>query len=170
LNVTIASKRVSGLLSLMLVFVSGCATQGGAQGSGEGVVNAEANRNLIMGSYAAFQRGDIDTLLSLLDDSVVWQVPGPSTIPFAGRFEGKNGVRRFFRAAIDTLEVHEQGVLESYAEGDRVVVTGYERMTVRSTGKEIAVRWMHAYRFRNGKIIAFEEFVDTAAQAAGFAP
>jgi ketosteroid isomerase-like protein len=29
---------------------------------------------------------------------------------------------------------------------------------------------MHVYRLRNGKIVGFEEFVDTAAQASGFTP
>jgi ketosteroid isomerase-like protein len=148
------------------MLASGCVTQG----TSETAVRAESNRQIILGSYLAFQRGDIETLMSLLDESVVWLVPGPPIIPFAGRFEGKEGVRRFFAAAISTLDVLEQKTFESYAEGDRVIVTGYERMRVRSTGKVTTTRWMHAYRLRDGKIVSFEEFVDTAAQAAGFTP
>jgi ketosteroid isomerase-like protein len=154
------------LVAITLAASSGCSHPSAASGQGQ----VEANQKLIQQTYAAFERGDVDTIVSLVDDSVVWLVPGPSIIPFAGRFEGKEGVRRFFRAAVDTLDVLDQKTIESFAEGDRVLVTGYEHMRVRATGKEFTTRWMHSYRLRNGKIIAFEEFVDTAAQAEGFTP
>jgi ketosteroid isomerase-like protein len=155
-----------GVVAILLAGLLGC-SQPQAR---EGRAQVDINREVIMQTYAAFQRGDVEGILTFFDESVVWVVPGPSIIPFAGRFEGKEGVRRFFRAAVDSLDVLEQKTLETIADGDRVLVTGYERMRVRATGKEISSRWMHVYRLRNGKIIAFEEFVDTAAQASGFTP
>ena len=36
----------------------------------------------------------------------------------------------------------------------------------RSTGKVIDVDWAHVFKTRNGKVVAFQEFFDTAAVLA----
>jgi uncharacterized protein len=126
------------------------------------------NVRLVRNLYAAFERGDVDSVVALMDDKVVWSIPGPASIPFAGRFEGKQGVRKFFDAAVATLDVGEQKVTGFIIQGSKVGALGYERMIVKATGKGYRSNWFHLYTLRNGKIVQFEEFVDTAAQAAAF--
>ena len=128
----------------------------------------EANVQLIRNLYAAFERGDVDSVVALMDDKVIWNIPGPPSIPFAGHFEGKQGVRKFFDAAVATLDVGEQKVTGFMIQGTKVGALGYERMIVKATGKEYRSNWFHLYTLRHGKIVQFEEFVDTAAQAAAF--
>lgn len=55
------------------------------------------------------------------------------------------------------------------AENDKVVALGYEHLEVKADGRSYRSTWAHVYTLRNGKVVKFEEFVDTAAQAAAFA-
>jgi ketosteroid isomerase-like protein len=128
----------------------------------------QQNVQLIRNLYAAFERGDVESVVALMDEKVIWDVPGPATIPFAGHFEGKQGVRKFFASAVSTLDVGEQKVTGFMIQGSKVGALGYERMVVKATGKDYRSNWFHLYTLRNGRIVRFEEFVDTAAQAAAF--
>ena len=129
-----------------------------------------SNVKIVKKLYRAFEQGDLDTITALMDDDIEWVAPGPTTIPFAGTFRGKEGIRKFFSIAFDTLDVREQKLRGFLISGDQVGVLGYEHMLVKATGREYRSNWLHLYTFANGKIHKFEEYVDTAAQAAAFTP
>ena len=101
--------------------------------------------------------------------TIVWLHPGdPEQIPFAGNFEGKAGVVQFFETAFARIDVLEQTIYSSEASGDKVLVVGYEHMRVKDTGKEYQSNWIHMYTLAAGQVIAFEEFIDTAALVSAF--
>ena len=52
------------------------------------------------------------------------------------------------------------------ADGDRVIVLGDDTARVKATGKVLTERWAHAFTLKNGKIVAFEEYMDTSAVVA----
>ncbi len=54
-------------------------------------MNEQQNTVLIQKIYAAFARGDIQTILDNLTSDVEWTLEGPAIIPFAGK---RNGRRR----------------------------------------------------------------------------
>jgi hypothetical protein len=141
-----------------------------ARADGTGVVTGADNRAVIAGIYESFETGDTATILGSMADDVVWLHPGPGSIPFAGKFEGKAGVQRFFDTAIASIDVLEQRVHTLLADGDQVAAIGFERMRVKATGREYASEWVHLYTLRDGKVVRFEEYIDTAALVAGFAP
>jgi ketosteroid isomerase-like protein len=152
------------ILNLMALF------SGGLMADGE---NADPNRlsnlEIVENVYASFASGDMDGSLQNMDEDIVWLHPAEgSGIPFAGRFEGRDGVRRFFEIADQSIEVLDQQVHDLVASGDKVVALGYEHMRVRDNGREYKSNWAHIYSFQNGKIIRFEEFIDTAEVAAAF--
>jgi len=55
----------------------------------EGVISEQANVEIARWIYAAFGQGDIPELLGLLEDDVVWVVPGAPEIPYAGTYNGR---------------------------------------------------------------------------------
>ena len=57
---------------------------------------------------------------------------------------------------------------EFVAQGDTVVVVGYERTRVKPTGRTFEQEWAHVYTLRNGKIAKGRFIEDTAAQVAAF--
>lgn len=134
-------------------------------------MSEQANIQAVRDIYAGFASGDMNAILANMDETIVWQHPGSGEgIPFAGTFEGKAGVLRFFELAMQSIDVLDQRVLELISDAGRVVVLGYEHMRVKSTGQEYRSNWVHLYTFRNGKIVQFEEFIDTAALRRAFLP
>jgi uncharacterized protein len=53
------------------------------------------NRDLIKRAYDAFGRGDIPTVLGILDEQIRWHVPGQS--PLSGDYIGHEEVLSFFK-------------------------------------------------------------------------
>lgn len=120
--------------------------------------------------YDGFARGDMNMVMAPMAADVEWVHPGvPETIPFAGTFQGHDGVRKFFDTVAAELQPIFQNILFCLSDGDQVAVGGAEAYHVKRTGRRYDTRWIHLYTFRDGKIVRFEEFADTAAIAAAFA-
>lgn len=117
--------------------------------------------------YAAFTRGDLDHIGTLLAPDTVWTVHGPEhLIPYAGVYKGPAGVRQFFASVGATIDVREIGQDEFVEQGDTVAVTGWERSVARETGGEFVAHWVHVWQVERGLITRFEEFTDSAAIVA----
>jgi uncharacterized protein len=126
-------------------------------------MTTQQNVETVRRGYEAFVRGDLDALLGLFDEQVEWRTPGPADLPTAGQRRGHGQVREFFGTLNQMFEIQRFEPRTFVAEGDRVVVLGEETARVRSTGKVIEQRWAHAFTFSNGKVTAFDEYLDTAA-------
>src|SRR5918997_6404997 len=128
----------------------------------------KTNADVVQQAYAAYGQGDILAFLSLLADDVEWTLQGPSVIPYAGTRHGHEGVEEFFSLVGETLEMEQFEPREFVAQGDTVVVLGYERSVVKATGRTLEQEWAHVYTLRNGKIATGLLFEDTAAEVAAF--
>lgn len=126
----------------------------------------QQNVEVVRQGYEAFGRGDIDGLLSLFDDSIEWVSPGPPDLPTAGTRRGKQQVAEFFRAVDEVFEMQRFEPQTFVAQGDRVVVLGEDTARVKATGKVLNESWAHAFVLRNGKVVSFHEYLDTAATVA----
>jgi uncharacterized protein len=124
------------------------------------------NVEIVKQVYAAFGRGDLQALLSLLGRDVEWVIPGSA--PWSGEGRGHDYVQRFFQtfgslAALSAFE--PQSFL---SDGDRVAVTGYEEGTVRETGRAWKSHFTHLFTVADGKVTAHREYADTEAIAKAF--
>ena len=125
------------------------------------------NVQLVQQAYEAFKRADIAGVLQTLDENAEWLIPGPGEIiPFAGTRRGPQQVGEFFSilAGTQTAELFEPR--EFIASQDKVVVLGTQRWRVNSTGITYEDDWAHVFTIQNGKITRFQEYHDTAAEAA----
>jgi ketosteroid isomerase-like protein len=91
-------------------------------------------------------------VLDALTDDVDWHLQGPSVIPFAGPRRGREGVAEFFSTVGEALEFEQFEPRKFVAQGDTVVVLGYERSIVKPTGRSFEQEWVHVYTLRDGKI------------------
>jgi ketosteroid isomerase-like protein len=133
-------------------------------------MNVEVAQNVDVDQqgYEAFGRGDIPALLESLTDDVEWTLQGPSVIPWAGTRHGHEEVEEFFSLLGQTYDFERFEPREFVAQGDTVVVVGYERTRVKATGRTFEQEWAHVYTLRNGKIAKGRFIEDTAAQVAAF--
>ena len=126
------------------------------------------NIDILKDSYAAFGRGDLAAILRDVDPNVEWEEAGPKDIPWAGSFRGHDGVKKFFAAIEAEAEVHSFEPQTFIAEGDKVVVLGYEKISSKRTGRTYECHWAHACTFAGGKIVKLREYTDTSAIASAF--
>ena len=126
------------------------------------------NVRVIREVYAAFGAGDVPRLLGFVDPEVVWEEPETPGVPWAGTRRGLKGVESFFADVAAVAEVETFEPWELLAEGDRVVVLGFERHRILATGRIFETHWAHAFTLRDGRIVHFREYADTAAAAAAF--
>ncbi len=89
-------------------------------------------------------------------------------IPFAGTRRGREGVAEFFSLVGGNLEFERFEPREFVAQGDTVVVLGFERSLVKPTGRTFEQEWAHVYKLRDGKVAEFLALEDTAAHAVAF--
>ncbi len=126
------------------------------------------NVDVVQETYEAVSHGDIPALLELLTDDVEWTLQGPSVIPFAGTRRGREGVAEFFSLVGETLEFEQFEPREFVAQGETVVVLGFERSLVKPTGRMFEQEWARVYALKDGKVAKFLALEDTAAHVVAF--
>lgn len=131
-------------------------------------MSEQGNVEIVREVYAAFGRRDVAALLRLVDPEPEWEYAGPREIPWAGSFMGHDGVKRFVAAIDDEAEIRVMETRDYVAQGDQVVVLGYEKLRSKRTGRTYEGHFAHAFTLAGGKIIRFRDYTDTAAVAAAF--
>jgi len=128
---------------------------------------AQTAAQVVESIYAAFNRGDIAYIVSQVAPSASWRQP--KTLPWGGDYTGPQGAMEFFTrlgAAMKTVAFEPQ---ETIASGNEVFSFGeYEGESVK-TGKSARARWAFRWRVENGKIAAYDSYIDTAALMAAMA-
>ena len=127
------------------------------------------NTKIVQEAYAAFGRGDIQAILDRLDDNIVWNgVYGAgSNVPMGGQRRGKTAVAEFFKLVATHVNFTRFEPKEFVATGDKVVTLGHYTAKT-SAGKEFDSDFAMVFTMRNGKVSAFQEFLNTAALNAAF--
>jgi ketosteroid isomerase-like protein len=112
--------------------------------------------------YAAFNRGDHDTMFELMEPDFVWhealEVPGRKAA--VGRDEFAGYMRGFERLwedfGFDVLEVEEMGEEMALAK-----LRAHGRG--RASGEEMELEIFHLWRFRNGRAARMDAYLDEDA-------
>ena len=130
-------------------------------------MGTQENVQLVKEGYAAFSRSDIPGLLALMAEDVEWIIPGAG-LPLAGTYRGHDGVANFFQKLVAESDILDFQPREFVAEGDRVLVVGWERAKVKATNRTIELDWIMAFTVRNGKVAIFREYSDTKAIADAY--
>lgn len=117
--------------------------------------------DVVRRQYLASAAGDLEALRATLAPDVEWtEMAG---FPLAGTYRTPEGVTAnvMERLAADWSDwtAHDDTYI---SEGENVVVLARYTATHRVTGKPLAVRVAHHFIVRGGRIVRFEQFVDTA--------
>jgi uncharacterized protein len=120
-----------------------------------------APADVVRRQYLASANGDLEALRATLADDVEWtEMAG---FPLAGTYRTPHGVTS---AVMEQLGRDWDGWIahdDTYVvDGENVVVLARYTATNKATGKDIDVRVAHHFVVRGGRIVRFEQFVDTA--------
>ena len=131
-------------------------------------MSEQDNLRLVQEGYADFARGDVQTLLGKFADDIEWVIPGTKNNPLAGTYKGRSRVGEFFKLLSDLTEISTFEPLQFVAQGDTVVALGRETGRMKTNGRTFQADWAMAFTIRNGKIVRFQEYTDTANLEAAF--
>lgn len=163
--------RFRCVFAALLFGILALPVRGLAADASDGAAAAGSPLAVVKRLYAGFDSGDMAAVLDCIAADAVWKYYGPEyALPFAGTFHGPSGVAAFFKIVDDTLTDVRAGQREYLVSGDQVIVPGWEESTVRATGGHYKVDNVHLFRVRDGKIIRFEEFINSSDVLEGFMP
>jgi len=117
----------------------------------------------VQDAYAAFGRGDIATILSMLAPDVSWELEGPAEISFAGIRKGPEAVKGFFQGIANDNADSKLEIAEYLSSADAVATFGRYKCTIKKTGRRVDTPMAHLFKFRDGKIVRFVDHINTAA-------
>ena len=114
--------------------------------------------------YAAFGRGDIPTVLAAFDPEIQWrQAEGhpyrPDGTPFIGPQAVLDNVFMRIGAEWDAFKITIRTLHDA---GDHVVMEGRYTGTYKPTNKGLDSQVSHVLGFRDGKLVSFQQYLDTA--------
>ena len=118
------------------------------------------NKEIVEGAYASFAQGDVPAALGAMADDIQWtEADG---FPLAGTYVGPQAVlegvfMRLGEIGDDYAVVPEQFV----ADGDTVVMLGHYAWNHKSSGEPAVVKMAHVLTLDGGKIVTFQQHVDT---------
>lgn len=133
-------------------------------------MNEQANIDVVKQCYDAFNKGDIQRLLSCFADDVEWEMPEVEAVPFTGKRRGRDQVAQFFEQMNQMQDSRGVQLQDCIAQGDKVVAIGHYAFTVKSTGLDYDADFAHLFTVANGKITSFKEFTDTLRAAMAYHP
>jgi ketosteroid isomerase-like protein len=124
---------------------------------------AQDNLETIRGLYAAFARGDVPFVLEALDAQVEW-IEAENFIyadrnPYVGPQAVLDGVFMRLGAEWDGFSATAEQIVAS---GDTVIALGRYRGTYKATGRRVDAQLVHVFTLKDGKIIRFRQYTDTA--------
>jgi uncharacterized protein len=102
--------------------------------------------------YRAIARGDFTVMAEIMADDVDMELTGPSLVPVAGRWLGRDQVEAASRANFARLADQRAELLAVAAIGNDVVMFAREQGRVRASGAVYDVLWSQQYTFRDGQI------------------
>lgn len=116
--------------------------------------------------YDAFKRKDISTVINMATDDVVMHGPAPvDVLPWGGAHHGRAGVAQFFKTLGESLEPQQFELRNFIAQGDKVVVLGYQKGRAKPTGRPYEIEFVHLWTLNNAqeKFSEFRVYNDTDA-------
>jgi ketosteroid isomerase-like protein len=128
-----------------------------------------ANITAIQNLYGAYGRRDMETLIKGFAPDIAWHAHGRAgDFPGLGPRKGLDQLREFFHLVTTNVDFSAFSPNEFYADKDKVFVLGHYAMTVKKTGHHFASDFVHVMTFKDGRIVKFDEFLDTAGLAAAY--
>ena len=122
---------------------------------------------LVFRIYAALASGDVMGLLGHLDPAVVWNEAEGNPLADGNPYQGPEAIVAgvFMRLMAEWKDFSV--VVGEIVGGDEVVtMLGRYRGTHNKLGKPLDVQAAHTWWIENGKIVRFQQMVDTAGLAA----
>jgi uncharacterized protein len=133
-------------------------------GNGREATMAHANEDLLRRGYAAFAKGDMETLNELFADNITWHSAGDN--PLAGDYHGKQEVFGLFARLSELSDSFDQELHDVLANDEHGV--GLVRVRASRGDRTMEQNAVHVYHFTGGQVSEVWVHNDDQAAADAF--
>src|ERR1700730_359598 len=113
-------------------------------------MTADENAAILRRGYAAFNSGDMDTLIEVFDESIVWHLLGRSAM--ANDYKGRDATLAYFGQLAQRTGGTFRAELERLTADGEGCVVGIQRSTAERDGKHLDVGDCIVFQLRDGRI------------------
>ena len=113
-------------------------------------MRSDENVAIMRRGYEAFNKGDLDTLTELFDESAVWHLPGRSSM--ASDYQGRDAILAYFGQLGQLTGGTFQAELQDLLADDDDRVVGIHRSTAERDGKRLDVGDCIVFELKDGRI------------------
>ncbi len=125
--------------------------------------------DIVMGFMGAMGSGDMETMLSLMADDMVWHNEGDKALPWIGPWNGKDKILAFLPVFGENFKTTEWENTDAFASGDTVAVFGKMNGVTTRSGKEIGeFTFAMRAKVRDGKVVLWNWFEDSYAVSQAY--
>lgn len=118
--------------------------------------------------YAALKAGDRVALRGVVSDDIEVHYPAPEgLLPWAGDWVGFERFEAFIKTVGDHLVIDTVEPLAVHVAGDTVITVLKGEWTVKATARKVRTETVNMFTLRDGKIVRYQVYSDTAALAVG---
>jgi ketosteroid isomerase-like protein len=114
--------------------------------------------------YGALERGDIPSIIGILDPQVVWNEADNFVYADKSPYVGVDAVLTGLFARLggewDGFSAGPQEIIDGG--GDTVVALGRYGGVYKATGMKVNAQFVHVFKLQAGKIATFYQYTDTA--------
>jgi len=152
-------KILTGAASIALA--STAATSASAQTMDD---TGQKSFNIVMAFMGAMSKGDMDGMSALMADDMVWLNEGDTSMPWIGRWEGKQAIFEFLGIFSENVQTTAWENLDAFASGDTVAVFGRMKLLTTNSGKETETfTFALRAKVRDGQVVLWNWFEDSFA-------
>ncbi|MCB0645593.1 MAG: nuclear transport factor 2 family protein [Saprospiraceae bacterium] len=121
------------------------------------------NKNVIDNLYKAFAIGDIPVVLGSMDEKIVWYEAEGNMYADRNPYIGPDAVLQgVFGRIMEDHEYFNLTNIETHnMDNDKVLATLRYNGKVKKNGAEYDAQVAHLWSLKDGKIVAFQQYVDT---------
>jgi len=130
---------------------------------------SQASFDTVMAFMGAVGSGDMETVLKLMDDDMVWHNEGDSSMPWIGPWKGKEEILNFLPIFGENFKTTAWENKDAFASGDTVAVFGNMNGITTHSGQEIgAFTFALRAKVRDGKVVLWNWFEDSYAVSKAY--
>ena len=130
------------------------------------MTNADRYKEM-MGRYL---KGDFDGVREFVHQDVETDNAAPSNTAISGSRSGADAFLEYMKTSYETCEFEFMKWHAAFEEDDHVVALGRERFRILATNKVAETPFANESRWRDGKLVFFREYYDTAGLRDAYIP
>jgi ketosteroid isomerase-like protein len=118
---------------------------------------------LIEQGYAARRTGDIEGVLAIFHPDAKFELAGSKFLtPAVGISQGHPELRTALAGLIASFEFIQRDIISSVVDGERAAIHSRVKLRCIPRDKTVTTDILDLWKFEDGKVVEFVEFVDTA--------